>query len=412
MGNTIHYVNNLNILSGTINSTGGFWVDGNLNISGGNLKINTENMTYGSQNYTASGVYVLSQVKITGGNVDIKANSAAIHVPGNSLYTEDTEDGVFITGGNVVLSTQDADTPAISAGQTKRKNIVINGGNITLSGDYGVYTNNGVITINGFESFNANGVKKEVFKVAAGNGNEIKYADADYSKVDKAIEKANKLNKSNYKDFSAVEVAINAVVKNKNILEQNEVDAMEKAIIDAINSLEYLDADYSKVDETIAKANKLNKSNYKDFSAVEVAINAVVKNKNISEQNEVDAMEKAIINAINSLEYLDADYSKVDEAIAKANNLNKDDYKDFSAVEKAISAVVRGKNILEQGEVDTMEKAINEAINSLEVKTQEHQTGELDDVPKTGEDDLDTILIFIMIGALAGIVVLNKQQYV
>ena len=36
-----------------------------------------------------------------------------------------------------------------------------------------------------------------------------------------------------------------------------------------------------------------------------------------------------------AMTYLPADYTKVDEAIAKANALNKDNYKDFSAVEDA-----------------------------------------------------------------------------
>lgn len=55
-------------------------------------------------------------------------------------------------------------------------------------------------------------------------------------------------------------------------------------------------------------------------------------------------------------------------AIAKANSLNKDDYKDFKAVEKAISLVVRDKNILEQEQVDAMAEAIINAINALELK--------------------------------------------
>lgn len=63
------------------------------------------------------------------------------------------------------------------------------------------------------------------------------YAGADYTEVDKAIEKANKLNKDNYEDFSKVEDAIKTVVRNKNITEQDEVDAMAKAINDAIDAL-------------------------------------------------------------------------------------------------------------------------------------------------------------------------------
>ena len=127
-------------------------------------------------------------------------------------------------------------------------------------------------------------------------------------------------------------------------------------------------ADYANVDAAIAKANNLNKDDYKDFTAVEAAINAVVRGKNITEQSEVDAMAKAIEDAIAALQYKDADYTKVDEAIAKANALNKDDYKDFSAVDSAVNAVVRGKNITEQSEVDAMAKAIEDAIAALQYK--------------------------------------------
>ena len=66
--------------------------------------------------------------------------------------------------------------------------------------------------------------------------------------------------------------------------------------------------------------------------------------------------------------YLPADYTKVDAAIAKANTLNKDEYKDFTAVEAAVKAVVRDKNITEQSEVDAMAKAIEDAIAALEKK--------------------------------------------
>ena len=124
-------------------------------------------------------------------------------------------------------------------------------------------------------------------------------------------------------------------------------------------------ADYTAVDAAIAKANALNKDNYKDFSAVEVAVNDVVRDKKIAEQPAVDAMAKAIEDAIAALQYKDADYTKVDVAIAKANALNKNSYQDFSAVEKAIADVVRDKNITEQSEVDAMAKAIEDAIDRL-----------------------------------------------
>ena len=68
------------------------------------------------------------------------------------------------------------------------------------------------------------------------------------------------------------------------------------------------------------------------------------------------------------LRYLDADYSKVDAAIAEAEALNKNEYKDFTKVEEAVNAVVRGKNITEQAEVDAMAKTIEDAIAALERK--------------------------------------------
>ena len=243
----------------------------------------------------------------------------------------------------------------------------------------------------------------------------LQYKDADYTKVDAAIAKANALNKDNYKDFTAVETAVNAVVRDKNITEQSEVDAMAKAIEDAITALQYKDADYTKVDAAIAKANALNKDNYKDFTGVEVAVNAVVRDKNITEQTEVDAMAKAIEDAIAALQYKDADYTKVDAAIAKANALKKDDYKDFSGVETAVKAVVRGKNITEQSEVDKMAKAIEDAIAALEKKPASTQPGTSDKSPQTGDTSNLAqwiVLLFVSGGAaIAATVVSRKKKY-
>ena len=239
------------------------------------------------------------------------------------------------------------------------------------------------------------------------------YLPADYTKVDEAIAKANALKKDNYKDLTAVETAVNAVARGKNITEQGEVDAMAKAIEDAIAALKYKDADYTKVDAALAKANALNKDEYKDFTAVEAAVNAVVRDKNITEQSEVDAMAKAIEDAIAALQYKDADYTKVDAAIAKANALKKDDYKDFSGVETAVKAVVRGKNITEQSEVDKMAKTIEDAIAALEKKPASTKPGTSDKSPQTGDTSnlaLWIALLFISGGAAIGTTVVSRKE--
>ena len=241
----------------------------------------------------------------------------------------------------------------------------------------------------------------------------LEYKGANYSKVDEAIAKANALKKDDYRDFSGVETAVKAVVRDKNITEQSEVDAMAKAIEDAIAALQYKDADYTKVDAAIAKANALNKDNYKDFTGVEAAVNAVTRGKNITEQTEVDAMAKAIEDAIAALQYKDADYTKVDAAIAKANALKKDDYKDFSGVETAVKAVVRGKNITEQSEVDKMAKAIEDAIAALEKKPASTKPGTSDKSPQTGDTSnlaLWIALLFISGGAAIGTTVVSRKK--
>ena len=241
----------------------------------------------------------------------------------------------------------------------------------------------------------------------------LQYKDADYTKVNEAIAKANKLNKGDYKDFSGVDNAVNAVASGKNITEQSDVDAMAKAIEDAIADLQYKDANYDEVDAAITKADALNKDDYKDFSGVKAAVKAVVRDKNITEQSEVDKMAKAIEDAIADLKYKDADYTKVDAAIKKANALKKDDYKDFSGVKNAVKAVVRGKNITEQSEVDKMAKAIENAISALEKKPASAKPGTSDKNPKTGYTSnlaLWIALLFISGGAAVGTMVVSRKK--
>ena len=238
---------------------------------------------------------------------------------------------------------------------------------------------------------------------------------ADYSTVDEAIKKAEALNADLYSNYSDVTAAIEAVDRNKSKAEQSEVDAMAKAIEDAIKVLEYKGANYSKVDEAIAKANALNKDQYKDFSGVEAAVNAVTRGKNITEQTEVDTMAKAIEDAIAALQYKDANYTKVDAAIAKANALNKNDYRDFSGVETAVKAVVRGKNITEQSEVDKMAKAIEDAIAALEKKPASTKPGTSDKSPLTGNTSNLALWIPLLLASggatLATTVASRKKKY-
>lgn len=254
---------------------------------------------------------------------------------------------------------------------------------------------------------------------------------ADYSAVEAAMA-AIPTDLTVYTDESvaALNTAVDGVVRGKALASQANVNAMAKAIEDAIKVLEYKGANYSKVDEAIAKANALNKDNYKDFSAVETAVNAVVRDKNITEQSEVNTMAKAIEDAIAALQYKDADYTKVDAAIAKANALNKANYKDFSAVEAAVNAVVRDKNITDQSKVDAMAKAIEDAIAALQYKdagkttltpaatpapTPAATTAPQSTIPQTGDTSNPALLVVLMLvsgsAAIGTAVVAGKKKH-
>ena len=114
-----------------------------------------------------------------------------------------------------------------------------------------------------------------------------------------------------------------------------------------------------------------------------------------------------------AMTYLPADYTKVDAAIAKANALKKDDYKDFSGVETAVKAVVRGKNITEQSEVDKMAKVIEDAIAALEKKPASIKPGTSDKSPQTGDTNnlaLWIAMLFVSGGAAIGITVVSRKK--
>ena len=128
---------------------------------------------------------------------------------------------------------------------------------------------------------------------------------------------------------------------------------------------EYAKADYTELDKAEETAKALNKDNYVDFTAVEKALEAIDRTKNLTQQSDVDKMAKDINDAVEALVYKSADYTELDKAEKAAKALNKDDYEDFSEVEKALAAIDRTKNITEQADVDAMAKAINDAVANL-----------------------------------------------
>ena len=123
-----------------------------------------------------------------------------------------------------------------------------------------------------------------------------------------------------------------------------------------------IDAAREQIPEDLSLYTEASVKNLNDLLA------SVNDRLSMDEQDQVDAMAKAIEEAVAALEYRGADYTAVEEAIAKAEALDPEDYNDFSAVEAAIEAVEYDKRITEQAEVDAMAKAIEDAIAALEKK--------------------------------------------
>ena len=125
-------------------------------------------------------------------------------------------------------------------------------------------------------------------------------------------------------------------------------------------------ADYSNVYEVLGNI-PADLSIYTDESVANLysAVEALRGYRDLAQQSDVDKMTNDINDAVEALVYKSADYTELDKAEKAAKALNKDDYEDFSAVEKALAAIDRTKNITEQADVDAMAKAINDAVANL-----------------------------------------------
>ena len=125
-------------------------------------------------------------------------------------------------------------------------------------------------------------------------------------------------------------------------------------------------ADYSNVYEVLGNI-PADLSVYTNESVANLysAVEALRGYRDLAQQSDVDKMTNDINDAVEALVYKSADYTELDKAEKAAKALNKDDYEDFSEVEKALAAIDRTKNITEQADVDAMVKAINDAVANL-----------------------------------------------
>lgn len=202
---------------------------------------------------------------------------------------------------------------------------------------------------------------------------------ANYTELDNTISKINALNRSYYAEgaFTEIDAQLARYEEGLSSNYQTKIDNLNTRLTNLYNSLEMLDADYTKVDQAIEEANLLinetsdGKELYttESWTNLQNALNAVVRGKKIDEQQVVDNYAIAITNAIANLEYAPADYTELNEFI-EGYNAYKDYYVEdtIAPIEEYLKNVTFDKDITEQDEVDKWYEDLNKLAENLELK--------------------------------------------
>ena len=237
--------------------------------------------------------------------------------------------------------------------------------------------------------------------------NNLEYADADYTKVDEQVAIANELiytvqenygltveeyysnwaslvtvlNNCGYAyDEAEGEFVIETVLKKD---KQATVNTYPTTIANAITALQVNKANFT---EAVAAMNayttfKTANSSYLDatYSASLDAAYRVVqdyhtRNVTIDYQNELDEAVAALNELLDNPVYKAANYTAADEAIAKADALDRDIYEDMTRVDNAYSALeaLYGLDARSQSQIDAAVAELNAAIKALVVNSADY----------------------------------------
>ncbi len=281
------------------------------------------------------GYAILSNKTITATNSSFEVNgfetaidAGSLVMKNSTLKTINSADwGIAVFADEMLIENSTVDAQVLDTGLYCWGNLTINSSTINCSSAYvGVYADSGNIVINGNSNLNLQnrtyGLRIYNGKLAVNSGTINAVGKARRGGISVLNEKG-----------SSTEPPADAITLSANLTEMSDgkISTVEVMWDDGYNPPYpvYITSYIPKDDSTLAT----------DLSNALVTVNINLKA---------------------------ADYSAVDNAIEAANKLDKDIYKDFSAVEAAIAAVVRDKKITDQAEVDAMAKAINDAIATLE----------------------------------------------
>ena len=177
-------------------------------------------------------------------------------------------------------------------------------------------------------------------------------------------------------------------------------------------------ANYADVDAALATVPE-DLSIYTDETAqaVKDAVAAVKRGYKADKQAEVDKMAADITAAVKALDLRDADYSKVDAALATVPE-DLSGYTDASAkaVKDAVAAVKRGYKADKQAEVDKMASDIDAAVKALVKKPapkpepEQKPTTKPSALPQTGDPAMVATVLCASAGALGVGITLRRRN--
>ena len=306
--NAIFSRGNVSIASSTFSTTTGSTsifssvdiniTDSVLNINSGANPINAR----GTLSISGSGTVVTAKgaYPVAGGVIEISGGSVAVNTTGGTAISGDN--GVTISGGSVNAST----TAKMSAIYSANGDIEFEGADTKVSAssaqDSAIFTRDGSITLDAgvIEAKSAKGFAPVVARDSDEDGTSASASSIIIGEnfatggniVATTVWKVDD-NGNYYADTMLVPA--DTQLTEDGLLPEDYVPEESEIVVEKL-------ADYSAVDAAVAKAQSLFKGDYVNFDIVERALAAVEYGLGASHQAEVDAMAKAITDAIAGLQ--------------------------------------------------------------------------------------------------------------
>lgn len=246
---------------------------------------------------TASGAY-----PVAGGVIEISGGSVTVNTTGGTAISG--SNGVTISGGSSVSAST---TAAMSAIYSANGDIEFEGADTKVSAssalDSAIFTRNGSITLNAgeIEAKSAEGFAPVVARDSdededtGESTSSIKIGENFATGGNIVATTVWKMDDNGNYYADTMLVPADTQLNEAGLLPEDYVPEESEIVVEKL-------ADYSAVDAAVAKAQSLYRGDYVNFDAVEWALAAVEYGLGASHQAEVDAMAKAITDAIAGLQ--------------------------------------------------------------------------------------------------------------